>query len=552
MLAMASGNKNDNLLPQHLLQKLYPDTRTWQVWKPMPDDQRMEALDEILSQKLVAALPALAGLFAIGGEEVKAKAARTVAELFATDVDTGCFLLSAGLHRLLDYGQVSASSALNQIKRDLVWSLKVPVEHEWAVFGLISFHGNGWVREAALDRLSKATDGHEIPFLLYRSNDWVSIVAQKAAGELGSRLSARPVRQFTTALPVLYRLRARQRGLLSDLQAQLLRRLCLEEDIDHLQTVASSLRPGARRWLLGLITSVANVRPEAESLVRVLRNDPDPVVRLTAWNFFWKGSIPEAELLNGLGDSWAAIRLRSLELLCAPLHDSRRGVLIGALFDGSTMVRATARYFLEKLGSTDVAAIYRQRLLDPNGVSPSAIFGLSETGKKEDAQLLSGFLENPKASVRKAAVIALGNLDTDGFVAKIKNTLFDQSAGVSKAARQVLEKHPALLSAAFIMDAIGETKPLYIRKSGILLIRSLSKWDRITTLLGALQFMPEFNDIIREEVRRWLSTYNRSWLEPRPDQLTNLRELVVSQAGMLAPEIVRDLQHIAGSPQGAR
>lgn len=534
-----------------LLRRLYPDTRSWQIWKRAPEEQQLAALAEIRSRRLVGALPYLAGLFAVASEKARLSAAETVATLFSLDADNATSLLSLGLHRLLDYEQIAAANALNQLKRDAVWALKVPAEFEWAVFGLISFHGNGWIREAALDRLSKVADGRELPFLLHRSTDWVSVISSRAAAELRSRLEGRAVRQFTAILPVLYRLRARQRGLLSDVQAGILHRVCMEEDLDYLQTFASKIPGrGARRWILGLIVSIASQRPEAESLARLLRDDPDPLVRITAWNFFWSTSVPEVNLLSGLNDSWAAIRRRCLELLCEPLTESRRGVLVAALFDGSAMVRATARYFLERLGAIDIADLYREKIQGSGTASTAAIFGLSEMGNKDDAELLSGYLDNTKASLRKAAVAAIGSLNADRFAAEIRRALFDPSPGVSKTARLVLEKHPTLISPAFVRELLVEEKPLYVRKSGLLLTRSLSKWEQIIVFLEALQSAPEFNDVIVEEVRRWLFRYNRSWIEPQRDQLTKLGNLVAKNARMLAPEVVRDLQHIAGAPQG--
>ncbi|MFZ5496731.1 MAG: hypothetical protein ACOZE5_15535 [Verrucomicrobiota bacterium] len=549
---MASSASDPERVPQDLLQKLYPATSSWQVWKRAPEEQQLAALAEIRSQQLLGALPYMAGLFAAGSEKVRSNAADTIATLFSFDVDKATSFVSLGLHRLLDYEHVAATNALNQLKRDAVWSLKVPAESEWAVFGLISFHGNGWIREAALDRLSKVADGRELPFLLHRSTDWVSVISSKAAAELRSRLEGRPVRQFTAILPVLYRLRARQRGLLSDVQAGILRRVCKEEDLDYLQAFTAEIPGrGARRWILGLIVSIASQRPEAESLARLLRDDPDPLVRITAWNFFWSTSVPEANLLSGLNDSWAAIRRRCLELLCEPLTESRRGVLATALFDGSAMVRATARYFLEKLGTTNIADLYREKLKGSGTPSAAAIFGLSEMGNKDDAELLAGYLQSTKVSLRKAAVAAIGSLNADRFAAEIRKALFDPSPGVSKTARLVLEKHPSLISPAFVRELLAEEKPLCVRRSGLLLTRSLSKWEQILAFLEALQSAPEFNDVVVEEVRRWLSRYNRSWTEPQPDQLAKLGSLVAKNARMLAPEIVRDLQHMARAPQGS-
>ena len=43
-----------------------------------------------------------------------------------------------------------------------------------SLFGLASFHNDGYVREAAVNGLSALDDGQELQFLLIRLNDWVA------------------------------------------------------------------------------------------------------------------------------------------------------------------------------------------------------------------------------------------------------------------------------------------------------------------------------------------------------------------------------------------
>ncbi|WP_438481751.1 AAA family ATPase [Oleiharenicola lentus] len=235
-------------------------------------------------------------------------------------------------------------------------------------------------------------------------------------------------------------------------------------------------------------------------------------------------------------------------ILCEPLVQSRQPVLIEALGDPSSMVRATARLFLKQLGVDNVAAIYRQRLVESDTPSPAIIFGLSESGSKEDAPLIAKFLIHPKPSLRKAALISIGKLYGEAYTEEISQALMDPSPGVSKAAREVLTKNPIWISSALITETLAGNRPLYIRKAGIALIRSLPKWERIIMLLKVSDLAPEFNDLIREEVNRWLMTFNRNSVEPQSDQLADLRILFNQRVSMLTLDAVRNLQHIVDSP----
>lgn len=50
------------------------------------------------------------------------------------------------------------------------------------VLGGLSFHPNGYVREAAVKRLASVSDSSEVRFLLLRLNDWVPEVREAAPG----------------------------------------------------------------------------------------------------------------------------------------------------------------------------------------------------------------------------------------------------------------------------------------------------------------------------------------------------------------------------------
>lgn len=544
---MSSNDAANEGVPYHLILKLYPHTRSWEIWKPSPESQKLEALAEISSKRLVGCLPYLAPLFAVTNTAVIDECARVVAQLMEEDVAESVNLLSQGLHRVVDY-ETGAAPALSQIKRDTVWNLTISPQHQWAVFGLLSYHGNGWVREAALDRLGQLGDGREIPFLLYRANDWVEIVAKKASDQLHARIEKRPIRQFSVHLPVIFQLRARVRGHMTELQTKLAARLSQEEQIEFLEEIAEqAAKPVFRRWVLSLASSSSNTRPEAAALFLRLQKDRDPIVRLIAWESTWRKEPDEKVLRDGLNDAWPTIRRRSLELFCVRPDDRHKELLISALFDSSSMVRGTARYFLNKIGIPDVAPIYRDHLASAKNKTAAAIFGISETGNKDDTALLRPLLAHPRIAIRRATLLAVGHLDPTGFLPELKIALLDPSRGVSKSARQVLMKYADALGREFMLDLLDEKYPLHVRQSAIWLIRALTKWNCIVTLLETIALAPEFNDSIREEVKRWLYNYNRSWAEPTMDQLATVKRLAADRVHMLSPEIVGELQQIVAS-----
>jgi len=542
-MVMSSDDKEFADIPYYLFGKLYPSPKGWEFWRASSEDLQLEALSEIRTKRLAGALPCLAPLFTMENYSVVAACADVVAYLLHGALHESLQLLSNGLHRLVAYETIAHARMAN-ITPSLVERLRVPAETEWAVFGLLSFHGNGRVREAALVRLGLLESGLEIPFLLYRANDWVQPIANQARQLLSLRLQDRPVRQFSECLPIVFTLRSRLRGHLSEIQSEICSRISANEQVQFLEQLANAATSLYRRWLLALAVANSAERDEAGALSARLRSDADPIIRMAAWGAVWAGFPPLETLRQGLKDTWPAIRRRSLETLCQRGDPAMIEELQRALFDPAHSLRATARYFLEKQGETDVGRYYRDQLSALGTVSAAMVKGLSECGNANDASLLKPLLGHPRISIRRVVEQGIGRLDFEGSLHELKNALVDSSPGVSKTAYRVLEKHADMLGADYILGLIDEAHPLHVSRSAIGLMRSLSKWTAILTLLDALAAAPEFNDSLRIEIKRWLATFNRSWIQPTKTELARFATLTEERATFLPPPLLCEFRQI--------
>lgn len=530
-------------VPYELILGLYPQKRGWKLWQRTQDSECLQAMSQIESRRMLGFLPYLAPLL-FRRSPVGETAARTLVRLFLTDLPGSMAFLSVGLGRSVHY-ETRAADELRQISAQSVRTLDVPSEYAWAAFGLLSFHGSGWVREAAVERLTELSGGMEIPFLLHRANDWVDLVAKKAELALATRLSTAPIRRFSEHLPTLFQLRSRHRGHLSGFQQAVLERIAHHEEVAFLSGVAGNTESiGLRRWVLSVATSCAELRPEAAELAKELRHDKDPVVRANAWARIWTDQKNQIDAREGLTDSWSSIRRRCLEILCDADPAPHRAALLTALFDGSSFVRATARLYLERLPGADPDSVYRERLQLGDAAPPAALFGIAESGRNEWAMLLHPFLKASRVSLRRAAVLAIGSLDAAAFSAEIRAALLDPSARVSKAACVVLGKNSAAVSRDFLETALSAANLIHVRRAAVRLISALGKWDQVVMLLKALGSAPEFRTLIHFDLRRWQQRYNRSFATPSEEHLASLESLIKHQQGSFPKEMTRDLENI--------
>jgi HEAT repeat protein len=532
-------------VPYGLILGLYPNDRGWRFWQGSQDTECLNAMSQIELGRMVGFLPYLAPLL-FRRSPVRENAARTLAQLFRTDLQRSLTFLSQGLGRRVHY-ETRAADELRQISAQSTRTLDVPSDHAWAAFGVLSFHGSGWVREAAVEKLAEVAGGMEIPFLLYRANDWVDLVAKRALVALETRLRTVPIRSFSEHLATLFELRSRQRGHLSGFHEKVIERIARHEEIGFLSSAArASASIGLRRWILSVATSAAAFRSESVELARELRNDKDPAVRANAWARIWADQKNQIDLREGLTDPWPTIRRRCLELLCDAEPAQHRVALNGALFDVSSLVRATARLYLARVPGSNPNSVYRERLQLGETAPPAALFGIAESGKREWVVLLVPFLRSSRVCLRRAAVFAIGSLDASSFAAEIRAALLDPSPKVSKAAGMVLEKHRALASNDFLEAALSAKNPIHVRRTALRLISTLSKWDQVVMLLKALGYAPEFRTVIHCNLRRWQQQYNRSFATPSDEQLANLASLIGIRRASLPAEMTRDFESIVG------
>ena len=309
------------------------------------------------------------------------------------------------------------------------------------LLGLLASHADGHVREAAVTELAVSPGLEALPFLLWRSADWVRPVQDRALAAVRERLRVEFAPVFSRLLPLIRRLELLKRVDLSALVADI-RTLLLQE-------------PGQASLIASLQSNSRFVRREACRVLDKLAPVPGPdildlalgshdvVVRLwvLSWEERLRSTVPTAaaELRTRLAsDSSSRIRGHALRAM-VDLNDGPAAVrLRQALLDTSPSVRQLARFYLGKLdGTTDFAAWYRAALSHGGVRTASAIAGLGETGVSADCQLTLSFLSGTPGQAR-AALKAAVNLDAGSCHDVLLATLADQRDGVCREALSLL------------------------------------------------------------------------------------------------------------------
>jgi len=354
--------------------------------------------------------------------------------------------------------------------------------------GLIASSSNGYVREAAVKELAVCTTGEELPFLLWRTTDWVEPVRRRAITAIEDRLRPDMLPGFGAAIPLLQKLTRTQRADNTGIVNSICR-LMLDEP--HQATLASLLnspdaivRRESCRVLDRLIPS-----PRA-GIVLCAAGDGD--VRVRAYAVRWEAGLRtiDADAARRLQklflrDRVPGIRVAALRAIVAVEGEISSDTLKRSLFDQAPTVRQTARYHLNALDpSLNPADVYRNALDGEHNTT--AIAGLGETGTPADWHLIEPHLQGQSRHAR-TALKALVALDPERSHPLLLELLVDEREGVSNDARRHLGYRLPESDAPALVDLWTRTSTPTSAKNAAAATLKLLPWLALGSLLRIIR-----------------------------------------------------------------
>ncbi|MEU0789628.1 hypothetical protein ABZ342_06150 [Amycolatopsis sp. NPDC005961] len=365
-------------------------------------------------------------------------------------------------------------------------------------------HGNGRMREVAVERLAVSPAPEAVPLLLVRCVDWVRPIRERAREAALSRLDSATLRSM---LPLIGVLRRRQ---LDDWMTTLFRRALP----DHLDVALAIDDREVRRWVhvevLGLLSRA--------HLLNVALRDHDFVVRAVCGTALLdRGECVEELLAAGT----PKVRMRALTLLGPD-------AAVAHLADRSSAVRSMAQALVSQAGG-DPAAHYRAM-----PVSFGAVAGLGETGTREDASGLERLLTDDRPRIRAVAVRGLRRVAPE--LAAVRPLLTDLSPAVTRQVVTFLRGKPALVDVPALRELLA-AEPLHTRRAGAALLRDRDTWLRLHTDLTLLRD-PDLAADAEQDLYAWLHHTAATYTTPSPALATEIESLLP----LAPPQAARQLR----------
>jgi HEAT repeat protein len=521
---------------RHQLNKLARDESWFESLRNNTEVQ-VAALEAIGHAAEAKAIPEFIYLLAVGEGEVWRAAAEAVAKLIGT-LEPSDYVALDQMVRSVEFYSPWRKMKPEDLKRF------VDVDFSASLLGLASSHPSGHVRESAVKELALQNSGAVIPFLLLRMNDWVDSVRQRASHALRERLNPAYAKQFLKNWPLLIHLKQCGRAD-TEIIVSVTELLRTEACIEALQFGMSSRNRLVRRASFQLVAeSAKSARLE---VLKQLMNDTDPSMRAWAVRHLLPdisdGELPEV-IRPMLKDRFMPVRSHALWLLVQRRPDVARDALLAGLLDPHVSMRELARYYMVQETGFDACKFYRNTLIGGKQDDfYGAICGLGETGNSDEGELLLKFLNDKAPKLRRAAVYALGRMNSEKYQLNIFTMLSDPRSRVVKQAMKALLPKARLLPMQWIKDLPETDDRRVVRQAGLVLLLNRGKWERLPLLL---QLCADADQVIASQalnaLRNWLTGYNKSFAEPTKTDRDEIMRALARFEGKVPAKFVHEVQ----------
>jgi hypothetical protein len=398
----------------------------------------------------------------------------------------------------------------------------VPADAEPLTLLLASFDGDGRLRQAAVERLSRRGGRYAAAALALRADDWVPAVRRPAIAALTGHVAPD---EAAAAVRLLARLARRDRAgkalaayraaLAEPERRRIVRRLAAEPD------------PLVRRFGVELALELGEyVRGD---LARTALHDHDQVCRALCAQRLLELDPDQAGRLM-----WArSAAVRELAVAALP-DDVPAARLVVPLADRARMVRAQARWQLYKRGEPPVE-VYRKQLRRCARTTQARLVaglatGLGECGDASDTPILCVLAADPTwaPEVRRAAVRALARVGRPEALRDVALAL--TADPVPSLARQALDALATIggVPPEVLREALTRREPS-VWKAALRAARTIDHWSRLELALRAAgDPRPEVAERARAEVRGWLHSFEvpaRGSGRPTPPDADQLQRI---------------------------
>ncbi|MBD1373543.1 hypothetical protein IC620_14405 [Hazenella sp. IB182357] len=419
-------------------------------------------------------------------------------------------------------------------------------EERVSILGLCTFHPNGYFREKALHTLANFETGREIPFFLFRCNDWVPEIRRVARMNFENRISIKYGKEIVQNLPIVFKLRNAKRADHSVLIEKILQFLAQKEAIAFLEQGTKSEFNKVRFFCYKIMIHSKTFNKEA--LLNYLLQESEPHLRF----------ILMKEILNDISikkfndifpilsrDKFPKIRVEVLQKYYTFHLKESIPILEETLLDKNGSIRSIARYLLEKQNITNFVSYYKRVIHQgPNEKYRGALLGLGEVANKDHIDLVLPFLQDDKVGLIKAAIRTIRMLDGNTYKNEFIHLLSHEHRGVSKEATRSLQSTFFQDMETAIYHVYQNAQYDHTKYNAAVLLCSLPKWNSLPyiILFYVCKEDQSVSHLGKLQLVNWLATFNKTFSIPDKEQINYIQCALKNHGKKLIEEEKRQIE----------
>lgn len=519
--------------------------------------ESVEILKQIQESREFAAIPYIRSFLCSHSPEIVTATENVISDLLLHCPVSELIWISERCRENLPFAYQKRAQAWSELKPETVlqWTSDIhPIQIIMA-----SFHHDGYVREAALQRLSQFQNGSEIPWLLIRLNDWVSPIRFKAYRALKQRIHIENVEYFIQLIWLVQRLVGRGKEHHEVLSKDIQQLIVQPEVRDVLHHHVHSEDRYIRYFCYETILNIDQT--DVFSLLTQALQDQQLAIRL--WATRQVAHILSEQEINTtkttairwldivykmLEDDFPSIRRQALDLLHFHFADQAERSLQQALMSDNSAIRETARRHLSQHHSIAYSEYYLDQIWSKEDKSlTAAIAGLGETGTAEDAEVIAEYKDHDLVKVRKAVFVALSKLDAITYIDLFRKALFDPQPGISKIASHVLKKYTYLVHREPLIQTVLKQSVPHVARNSLRVLIAFDSWESLDSLLYILAKTE--NRTLQQTIKSLLSSWivkanNQFRTQLSPDMRKQLLQYIDENTHVLDQQQQRTLKWI--------
>lgn len=365
-------------------------------------------------------------------------------------------------------------------------TIKTREDFLWIV-RLGTFQSNGFFREKCIKELE--ADKDSIKYLLLRLNDWVEPV-RKAAENACKNLPNLTADELIQCLPFLekiHRSSRRQDSAIETIEEFFATKIW--ENIDQCNPADIRKYDAKTRLILYRLLSKQKLlnKDKINQILTFEKNSQCQTLIITS--LFNKYELSMQELDNYLNHKSKLVQSKALEQKYKTLGDYWNG-LEEMLLSPSAKIRNITKYILQKHTNIDINSFYIQHLDTQH--KKICILGIGESGKEEDASIITKYLNDANSSIVKNTLHAIGLLLKHKADDIFWKYLQDERPTVMIQAYREISMNNIRYGAKQIYELFLKRESITYRRKLFSLLIKEQYWDRLPYVLMLYSYEDEY------------------------------------------------------------